>query len=67
MAIQDLLITICLGCLLAALAPAVLFHHQRSLEFLFPVRGRWLPPLLWATSVLSFLAVLVLMSSGTPR
>jgi len=62
MALKEILFPVLLGCLAVTLLPAVFFHVQPRVAFLFPVKGRWLSKLLWAFSFLLFLSVLLLMS-----
>lgn len=64
MAVREILFLVLFGGLTATVVPAVLFHAQPRLACFFPLKGRWLPPFLWTFSVVLFVLLLLLISSG---
>ncbi|MGV3719537.1 MAG: hypothetical protein ACO1SX_01395 [Actinomycetota bacterium] len=64
MAVREILFLALIGCLIVTVVPAVLFHAQPRLAGFFPLKGRWLPPFLWTFSVILFVVMLLVSSSG---
>jgi hypothetical protein len=59
----ELTIVALLAFMIVSLTPAILIHARPRLEVLYPVRGRWLPPLLWSSVLICFVWILVLAST----